>query len=67
MGLLVVISRIGAASAPWVAQYLAYVNKYLPFIVMGSLTLVGAGLSLKLKETAGMAMAETLKDALDKG
>lgn len=62
MGLMSVISRIGAASAPWVAQYLSYSNKYLPFIVMGSLSLVSAGLCFKLRETNGMAMAETLED-----
>lgn len=62
LGLLNVLSRLGAASAPWVAQYLGYSNKYLPFIVMGSLSLVSAGLCFKLRETNGMAMAETLED-----
>ena len=57
-----VVSRIGAASAPWVAQYLSYSSKYLPFIVMGSLSIVSAGLCIKLKETNGTAMAETLED-----
>ena len=57
-----VVSRIGGASAPWVAQYLGKFNKYLPFLVMGSLSLVSAALCYKLKETTGLAMAETLED-----
>ena len=58
MGLMSVVSHLGAASAPWVAQYLSYSSKYLPFIVMGSLSIVSA----ELRETNGMAMAETLED-----
>ena len=65
MGLMSVISRIGAASAPWVAQYLSYSNKYLPFIVMGSLSLVSAGLCLKLRETNGMVLVDTLQEFYD--
>ena len=65
MGLMSVISRIGAASAPWVAQYLSYSNKYLPFIVMGSLSLVSAGLCFKLRETNGMVLVDTLQEFYD--
>ena len=62
MGLMSVVSRIGAASAPWVAQYLSYSSKYLPFIVMGSLSIVSAGLCIKLKETNGMVLVDTLQE-----
>ena len=62
LALLSVTSRCGAASAPWVAQYLGYYSSYLPFLLMGSLTLVSGGLCIKLKETTGLAMAETLDD-----
>jgi len=62
LALLSVTSRCGAASAPWVAQYLGYYASYLPFLLMGSLTLVSAGFCFYLKETAGMTMAETLDD-----
>lgn len=62
LGVMSVTSRLGAASAPWVAQYLSFSSEYLPFLVMGSLSLICAALSIKLKETAGMPMAETLQD-----
>lgn len=63
MALMSVVSRFGAASAPWVAQYLGYMNKYLPFAVMGGLTLLSAFFCLKLQETAGLPTAETLQDS----
>uniref|UniRef100_A0A7M5WS77 Major facilitator superfamily (MFS) profile domain-containing protein n=2 Tax=Clytia hemisphaerica TaxID=252671 RepID=A0A7M5WS77_9CNID len=62
MGLMNVVSRIGGAYAPWVAQYVGNFNKYLPFLVMGSLSLISAALCYKLNETTGMALAETLED-----
>lgn len=62
MGLLSVVSRIGAATAPWIAQWLGHINKMLPFGVMGTLTLISAGLCWELKETRGLATAETLED-----
>ena len=60
MGLLSVVSRIGAATAPWVAQFLRNAHDALPFTVMGALTLISAVLCFKLKETRGLATAETL-------
>lgn len=66
MAVLSVVSRLGAASAPWIAQYLGYVNKYLPFGVMGALCLLSAFFCMKLQETAGMPTAETLQDVASK-
>ena len=60
MGLLTVVSRIGAATAPWVAQFLRDVHSALPFTIMGGLTLLSALLCFKLNETLGMATAETM-------
>ena len=67
MGLLSVISRIGAASAPWVAQWLKHVHVVAPFALMGVLTLIGALLCILLKETNGMATAETLEMINEEG
>jgi len=63
MGLLSVVSRCGAASAPWVAQWLRHAHVMLPFALMGGLTLIGAFLCLLLHETKGRATAETLEMA----
>lgn len=60
MGFLTVVSRIGAASAPWIGQYLQTVHKILPFTIMGGLTIISSLLCFKLKETLGNATAETL-------
>ena len=60
MGLLQVISRVGAASAPWVAQFLRHVDERLPFILMGGLTIIAGLLCFKLDETKGKETAEVL-------
>ena len=57
---MVVVSRFGAASAPWVAQYLNVVHEVLPFTVMGGLAVIAAIVMFKLKETNGAPTAETL-------
>ena len=62
MGLLQVISRIGAASAPWVAQFLRHADEKLPFILMGALTLIAALLCFKLDETKGKETAEVFEN-----
>ena len=59
---MVVVSRLGAASAPWVAQYLMEVHDVLPFTVMGGLGLIAGILCFKLRETNGQPTAETLGD-----
>lgn len=63
MGLLSVVSRLGAACAPWVAQWLGHVHHILPFSVMGALTLLSALTLCWLKETRGKATKETLDDS----
>ena len=60
MGLLQVISRVGAATAPWVAQWLRHVHKTLPFLLMGGLTIIASFLCFVLKETKGKETAELL-------
>ena len=62
MGLLQVISRIGAASAPWVAQFLRHVDERLPFILMGGLTILAGFLCFKLNETNGKETAEVFSN-----
>ena len=56
------VSCIGGSAAPWVAQYLSKYGEFLPFLVMGALSLASALLSLKLKETNGQPLPETLDD-----
>ncbi|XP_057291589.1 organic cation transporter-like protein isoform X2 [Hydractinia symbiolongicarpus] len=59
MALLSVVSRVGAASAPWVAQGLRVLHFTVPFYFMGVLTLVAALMCLTLTETKGKPTAET--------
>ena len=61
MGVLQITSRLGAASAPWVAQWLRHFHTSLPFILMGALTATAAFLCFLLKETKGMQTAEVLE------
>ena len=69
MGFLQVTSRIGAASAPWVAKGLKSLHKSIPFVFMGVAAFIAAGLLIMLPETKGLATSETTEksDAPDMG
>lgn len=67
MGYLQIVSRIGAASSPWVAKSLQPINMSLPFYVMGGLTLLSSLLCCLLPETKGRETAETNQDAENQG
>ena len=59
MGFLQIASRIGAASAPWIAKGLKTLHESVPFIVMGVAALISAFLTLCLPETKDLETAET--------
>ena len=60
MGILQVTSRIGAAAAPWVAQWLTHFHSSLPFLLMGGLALAAAVSCFVLAETKDVETAEEL-------
>ena len=62
MGLLQISSRIGAASAPWVAKGLKWVHKYAPFLVMGISSSIAVFCMMILPETKGTKTAEVMDD-----
>ena len=62
MGLLQISSRIGAASAPWVAKGLKRVHKYAPFLVMGISSFIAAFCMMLLPETKGTKTAEVIEN-----
>ena len=57
MGLVGVVSRFGAVSAPFVVE-LKRIHPTLPFGLMGGFAVIAALLSLVLPETRGMPTAE---------
>ena len=65
MGFLHIASSLGAAGAPWVAKYLNVVHKYVPFAVMGGVTLISTFTLLYLPETKDASTAETLEPKED--
>ncbi|XP_066923326.1 solute carrier family 22 member 13-like [Clytia hemisphaerica] len=62
MGFLQITSRIGAASAPWIAKGVKVIHESLPFIIMGSLGLLAGILCWFLPDTKGQEMQETEND-----
>lgn len=60
LGLLSVISRLGAATSPWIAKGLRSMHGSLPFYTMGALSIVAALQCLPLRETKDKPTAETL-------
>ena len=61
MGMLSVVSRLGAATSPWIAQGLRSIYSSLPFLTMGALSFLAALACLPLKETKGQPTAEILE------
>ncbi|CAB1316753.1 unnamed protein product [Coregonus sp. 'balchen'] len=52
-------ARIGTIAAPYVI-YLGSINKYLPYIIMGSMTVASSALNLFLPETFRKELPETV-------
>ena len=63
MGVVQVTSRIGAATAPWVAQWLTHFHGSLPFLLMGGLAITAAVSCFALTETKDVETAEELPGA----
>ena len=59
MGVMQITSRLGAASAPWIAKGVKSTHESLPFIIMGSLGLAGGISCFFLPETKGQEIQET--------
>uniref|UniRef100_A0AAZ3PGE7 Solute carrier family 22 member 5 n=1 Tax=Oncorhynchus tshawytscha TaxID=74940 RepID=A0AAZ3PGE7_ONCTS len=53
-------ARIGTIAAPYVI-YLGSINKYLPYIIMGSLTVTSSAVNLFLPETFRKELPETVE------
>ena len=63
MGILQIAAQVGATSAPWVVKGLSPLRAYLPFVVFGVTSLIGAGLGMWLPETKVRTMEdEKVKD-----
>ena len=60
MGMLSIVSRLGAMTSPWVAKGLRSIHSAVPFLTMGGLSFAAALLCIPLKETKGQPTAETL-------
>ena len=62
LGWLQITSRVGAALAPWVAQWLKVYHIVLPFAIMGASAFGSSVLLIYMPETKGMKTPETLEN-----
>ncbi|XP_062391522.1 organic cation/carnitine transporter 2 [Sardina pilchardus] len=60
MGMCSSAARIGSITAPYII-YLGSYNKYLPYILIGSMTLCSSAVNLFLPETFGRELPETVE------
>uniref|UniRef100_A0A7M5WT68 Major facilitator superfamily (MFS) profile domain-containing protein n=1 Tax=Clytia hemisphaerica TaxID=252671 RepID=A0A7M5WT68_9CNID len=65
MGFLQITSRIGAASAPWIAKAVKVIHNTLPFLIMGVLGLLAGIACSILPETKGQETQETENDVTE--
>ena len=63
MGFLQVMSRIGAALAPWVTKWLIVYYNFLPFLLLGTSALLASVTLYWLPETRDSSTAEVLENA----
>ena len=63
MAVLSLCSCIGSGCAPWIAQGTRQVNDMLPFILLGSLLILGGIACCVLKETRNEATRETIEES----
>ena len=63
MAVFYICASIGCGSAPWIAQGIRQVNEMLPFIMLGSLLLLGGIACCVLKETRNKATRETMEES----
>ena len=54
---------VGSGSAPWIAQGTRKINDMLPFILLGSLLILGGIACCVLKETRNEATREILEES----
>lgn len=65
MGFLQITSRLGAATAPWIAVALLQVHRAAPYAVMSAATLLAPIPLLLVPETMGKLMADTEEEEDD--
>ena len=61
MGMVSVVSRLGAALSPFIVR-LALVNSFLPYALMGAASFVAAAVCWFLPETKGKPTLEVMTD-----
>ena len=60
MGMMQVSARVGSAMSPWVVMELGKFGKWIPFVVVGVISLLGAAIGCMLPETKGTLLEETI-------
>ena len=64
IGLLIAVSRVGAAFSPFIMNSLKYINESLPFVSLGLLNLFVGFLCLHLRETKNTPIPDTIDDSI---
>ena len=64
VGLLIAVSRVGAAFSPFIMTGLKYINDALPFALLGLLNFLVGLFCLHLRETNNAPSPDTIDDCL---
>lgn len=65
MGYVAVTSQVGSGLAPWIAKGLQKFDRKVPFLVMGTIAVIGSLLLSSLPETKGEKTCELLESSGD--
>ncbi|XP_042889431.1 uncharacterized protein LOC122264551 [Penaeus japonicus] len=60
MGTATMVAKVGSVSAPFLVETLSSIGPWVPLVIFGGASLVAAGVTLKLPETRGTCLQDTV-------
>ncbi|XP_037793750.1 organic cation transporter protein-like isoform X2 [Penaeus monodon] len=62
MGTATMAAKVGSVAAPFLVETLSSIGPWLPLVIFGGVSLIAAGVTLRLPETRGAALKDTVAD-----
>lgn len=62
MGTATMVAKVGSMAAPFLVDTLSSIGPWLPQVIFGGVSLIAAGVTLKLPETRGASLKDTVAD-----
>ncbi|XP_047482516.1 organic cation transporter protein-like [Penaeus chinensis] len=67
MGTATMVAKVGSVAAPFLVENLSSIGPWVPLVIFGGVSLIAAGVTLKLPETRGASLPDTVADLESSG